>query len=130
MKSRALKDAIAMTRQWPKAKFTTRGDRTVLTLGDLPATDTERWVMSRKADVVQAVHGGLITVEDACWRYALTVDEFHSWEMAVERLGTAGLSAKRAQDDRRAERDAGFCRVARTGDGSNFRPRRNKHVHA
>jgi len=41
--------------------------------------------MSRKADVVEAVHGGLITMEDACWRYALTIEEFHSWEIAVER---------------------------------------------
>jgi len=78
-----------MTRPWPKAKFITRRDRTVFTLGDLPATDTERWVMSRKADVVEAVHGGLITMEDACWRYALTMDEFHSWEIAVERLNGA-----------------------------------------
>jgi uncharacterized protein DUF1153 len=109
-KSRAFKDATTMTRQWPKAKFITRSDRTVLTLGDLPATDTERWVMSRKVDVVQAVHGGLITMEDACWRYALTIDEFHSWEIAVERLGAAGLNTKRAQDDRRAERNAGVFR--------------------
>jgi hypothetical protein len=79
-----------MTRHWPKAKFITRSDRTVFTLGDLPATDTERWVMSRKADVVDAVHGGLITMEDACWRYALTIEEFHSWEIAVKRLDRAG----------------------------------------
>jgi hypothetical protein len=73
-----------------EVKFITRGDRTVLTLGNLPATDTERWVMSRKVDVVEAVHGGLITMEDACWRYALTIDEFRSWEVAVERLDGAG----------------------------------------
>jgi len=79
-----------MTRQWPKAKFITRSDRTVFTLGDLPPIDTERWVISRKADVVQAVHGGLITMEDACWRYALTIEEFRSWEIAVERLDGAG----------------------------------------
>jgi hypothetical protein len=72
-----------------EVKFITRGDRTVLTLGNLPATDTERWVMSRKVDVVEAVHGGLITMEDACWRYALTIDEFRSWEVAVERLDGA-----------------------------------------
>ena len=45
--------------------------------------------MSRKADVVDAVHGGLITMEDACWRYALTIEEFHSWETAVGRLDGA-----------------------------------------
>lgn len=83
-----------MTRHWPKPKFITRRDRTVFTLGDLPATDTERWVMSRKADVVDAVHGGLITMEDACWRYALTIEEFHSWEIAVERLDRPGHRPK------------------------------------
>ena len=46
--------------------------------------------MSRKADVVDAVHSGLITIEDACWRYTLTLDEFRSWEIAVERLGGGG----------------------------------------
>jgi len=77
-----------MTGQWPKAKFITRSDRTVFTLGDLPAADTDRWVMSRKAKIVDAVQGGLITMEDACWRYALTIEEFHSWEIAVERWGS------------------------------------------
>jgi len=64
-----------------------------LTLLDLPAPDTKRWVPRRKAEVVAAVRGGLITLEDACARYALTVEEFVSWEYAISRFGLEGLRA-------------------------------------
>ena len=67
----------------PKVRFIRRSDGSVFTLGDLPSANTKRWVMRRKADVVEAVGSGLITVEDACWRYALTMEEFHSWQNAM-----------------------------------------------
>jgi hypothetical protein len=92
--------------QWPQAKFIMRSDRTVFTVGDLPATDMKRWTMRRKAEVVEAVHGGLITTKDVCSRYALTTDEFLSWQIAIERFGTCGLNARRAQSNRRADRKA------------------------
>jgi hypothetical protein len=101
---------------WPRAKFIVRSDGTVFSLADLPATGTRRWIMRRKADVVEAVNGGLITVEDACWRYVLTMDEFLSWQIAVERFGIAGLNAQRAQHDRRADRKA----LALQGDPRTF----------
>ena len=91
--------------QWPKARHVVRGDRTVFTLGDLPAPDTRRWTMRRKAEVVEAVRGGLITVEDARRRWALTMEEFLSWQLVIERFGPAGLNARRAQNDRRADRE-------------------------
>ena len=46
---------------------------------------TIRWVISRKTIVVEAVRGGLISVEDACWRYSLTLEEFSEWKAVVER---------------------------------------------
>ena len=42
-----------------------------LTLADLPLPGTKRWVIRRKAEVVAAVRGGLLSLEEACSRYAL-----------------------------------------------------------
>ena len=33
---------------------------------DLPSPDTTRWVVRRKAEVVAAVNGGLLTTDEAC----------------------------------------------------------------
>jgi hypothetical protein len=64
-----------------------------LTLEDLPAPLTERWVARRKAEVVAAVRGGLLSVEDACLRYSLSLDEFLSWQSSIDQHGLAGLRA-------------------------------------
>src|SRR3546814_2422930 len=45
-----------------------------LTLDSLPPRDTTRWVVRRKAEVVAAVSGGLLSVDEACERYGLTLD--------------------------------------------------------
>jgi hypothetical protein len=50
--------------------------------------------------LVAAVRGGLLTVEEACDRYALTVDEFLSWQRLMDRHGLPGLRATRVQDYR------------------------------
>jgi len=62
-----------------------------LTLADLPLPDTKRWVIQRKAEVVAAVRGGLLSLEEACSRYALDCDEFMSWQRCIDRFGVAGL---------------------------------------
>jgi len=56
----------------------------VLTKADLPPANTKRWVIRRKAEVVVAVRGGLLTLDDACRRYGLTQEEFAAWQRAVE----------------------------------------------
>lgn len=56
----------------------------VLTREDLPPPNTKRWVIRRKAEVVIAVRGGLLTLDDACRRYHLTAEEFAAWQRAVE----------------------------------------------
>ena len=43
-----------------------------LTLDSLPPPTTTRWVVRRKAEVVAAVNGGLLTVDEVCARYGLT----------------------------------------------------------
>jgi transposase-like protein len=68
-----------------------------LTLEDLPPPDLKRWVPRRKAEVVAAVSGGLISLAEACHRYGLSLEEFAGWQRAVERGGLAGLRATRAQ---------------------------------
>ena len=71
-----------------------------LTLSDLPPANTERWVIRRKAEVVAAVRGGLLSLEEACERYKLTVDEFLSWQRSIDRHGLPGLRATRVQEYR------------------------------
>ena len=71
-----------------------------LTLADLPTRNTTRWVTRRKAEVVAAVRGGLLTVEEACARYALTLDEFLTWQRSIDRHGLAGLRTTRIQEYR------------------------------
>ena len=68
-----------------------------LTLDSLPPPATTRWVVRRKAEVVAAVSGGLLSVDDVCERYDLSVEEFASWQRAVDRSGMPGLRVTRIQ---------------------------------
>jgi Protein of unknown function (DUF1153) len=56
-------------------KRVTGPDGSPLTIADLPAPGAMRWVIRRKAEVVAAVRGGLLSLEEACSRYELSVDE-------------------------------------------------------
>lgn len=66
-------------------------------LVELPSPDTKRWVVRRKAVVVQAVRNGLISLQEACRRYNLSVEEFLAWQRAIERYGVPGLRVTRLQ---------------------------------
>ncbi|WP_333833392.1 CtrA inhibitor SciP [Rubrimonas sp.] len=68
-----------------------------MTLSDLPPCDTKRWVASRKAAVVAAVQQKLISSEDACARYGLTLEELESWRAALHEHGVGALRATRIQ---------------------------------
>lgn len=68
-----------------------------LTLADLPPPATRRWVVRRKAEVVAAVNGGLLSIDDVLERYGLTLEEFASWQRAVDRSGMQGLRVTRIQ---------------------------------
>jgi hypothetical protein len=72
-----------------------------LSISDLPPASTERWVMRRKATVVAAVRGGLLSLEEACERYTLSVEEFMSWQAAIEKHGLAGLRTTKVQKYRK-----------------------------
>jgi hypothetical protein len=76
----------------------------IITLADLPSPGTTRWVIRRKAEVVLAVHGGLLSLDDACRRYQLTAEEFSAWQHAIERHGLLGLRSTHLKDYRHGEK--------------------------
>jgi len=84
----------------PRVKYVIGPDGSPLTIADLPPEGTQRWVIRRKAEVVAAVRGGLLSLEEACKRYTLTVEEFLSWQQSIDKHGLAGLRATRVQQYR------------------------------
>jgi len=68
-----------------------------LTMELLPPPDTARWVLRRKAEVVAAVNGGLLSTDEACDRYGLSIEELTTWQRAIERSGMLGLRVSRIQ---------------------------------
>jgi Protein of unknown function (DUF1153) len=81
----------------PRVKYVIGPDGSPLTIADLPPSNTRRWVIRRKAEVVAAVRGGLLSLEEACSRYTLTVEEFLNWQHSIESHGLAGLRTTRIQ---------------------------------
>ena len=69
----------------------------ILSLETLPARNTKRWSSRRKAEVIVAVEGALLSFEDACERYDLTLEEFATWQRAVRRSGLRGLRVSKLQ---------------------------------
>jgi hypothetical protein len=84
----------------PRVKYVIGPDGSPLTIADLPPKETKRWVIRRKAEVVAAVRGGLLSLEEACARYTLTVEEFIAWQQSIDKHGLAGLRTTRIQQYR------------------------------
>jgi hypothetical protein len=77
--------------------------KSLLTTESVPPVTTTRWVARRKAQVVGAVQAGLLTIDEACRFYRLTLEEFLSWQRALNLFGVAGLKATNQR--RAAHRD-------------------------
>jgi len=75
-----------------------------LTVDSLPPSNTTRWVIRRKAEVVAAVRNGLIGLDEACERYRLSAEEFFKWEQLIGAHGLRGLRTTRTQDYRGSKR--------------------------
>ena len=60
-------------------------------------TPSDRWTVRRKAEVIAAVRGGWVAIEEACRLYQLSVDEFVAWERDLNRHGVPGLRVTRYQ---------------------------------
>lgn len=77
----------------------------ILTREMLP-TANARWTVRRKAEVVAAVHGGLISLDEACAKYRITKEEYDLWDRAIERAGLSALRVTQIQKYRKiVERD-------------------------
>lgn len=74
----------------------------LINIDDLPSASMKRWSPSRKANVVYAVRGGLITVDGVCEKYGLSLEEYYSWERTVVSVGTKGLTLRLRQEARHA----------------------------
>ena len=85
----------------PRVRYVIGPDGSPLTINDRPAPDTKRWVIRRKAEVVAAVRGGLLSLEEACARYGLSVEEFLAWQRSLDRGGLAALRTTRLGESRR-----------------------------
>ncbi len=86
-----------MTQQNAHTMSVTGPDGRPLTLEDLPPPTISRWVTRRKAEVVAAVSGGLLSQKDALERYGLSEEEFAGWARLYSQHGTKGLRATRLQ---------------------------------
>ncbi len=75
-----------------------------LTVNTLPPADTVRWVPRRKARVVCAIRGGLISRQEACDRYSISDAELFSWEKLLDDHGLRALRVTRTQRYRQASR--------------------------
>jgi Protein of unknown function (DUF1153) len=64
---------------------------------DLPPADIKRWVAQRKAVIVNAMRSGVVSLEEVCRRYGLSVKEFLAWQRAIETNGVPGLHITRLQ---------------------------------
>jgi hypothetical protein len=81
-----------------------------ITISDLPCSTATRWVVHRKAEVIAAVRGGLLSLDEACARYALTEEEFLAWQRLVGQYGLLGLRSTRIQQNRKDTRVRGYKR--------------------
>jgi hypothetical protein len=88
----------------PRVKYVIGPDGSRLTVADLPPQGIKRWVPHRKAEVVAAVRGGLLSLEEACSRYSLSVAEFGSWQESIDRYGFGALRTTRIQRYRSGHR--------------------------
>jgi hypothetical protein len=83
-----------------KKRFVVGPDGEPLTVASLPPANTLRWVPRRKAVVVSAVRGGLITLDEAMHRYNLTAEEFLTWEHSLQVGGLTALRVKSVRNRR------------------------------
>ena len=76
-----------------------------ITLADLPPANTTRWVTRRKAQVVAAVRKGILSLDEACARYTLSVEEFLNWQELIDRHGMRALRATRVKEYRKKSKN-------------------------
>ena len=63
----------------------------------------QRWTPLRKARVIVAVRGGLISADEVRRRYELTMEELEIWQREFESSGTKGLRVTRIKRRKRPD---------------------------
>jgi hypothetical protein len=86
--------SLAKQVQYPLGRGVVGPTGDILTFANLPPSKPGRWVARRKAEVLSALMGGLVTVESLCRKYNLTEEELLSWMRAYSRRGLPGLKVK------------------------------------
>jgi hypothetical protein len=69
----------------------------------LPPPGAKRWWPHRKAAVVAAVRGGVLSLNEAQERYALSIEEYLTWQHGIDLFGLAGLRVDGPQQRRRGK---------------------------
>jgi len=69
----------------------------------LPPPGAMRWWPHRKAAVVAAVRGGVLSLNEAQERYALSIEEYLTWQHGIDLFGLAGLRVDGPQQRRRGK---------------------------
>ena len=72
--------------------------RSASRLDALPPANARCWGIRRKTDVVVAVRSGAISLEDACERYNLSMEEFLTWQRLIDSHRKAGIRVTRLQN--------------------------------
>ena len=95
---RLIREAAHMDKEKRRISYVVGPDGLVLTRASLPRSRNTRWVARRKAEVVLAVSGGILSITEACASYAISTDEFMEWERSYMQRGLPGLRAKARPD--------------------------------
>ena len=74
---------------------------------ELPPAAVGRWTLRRKAEIVRAVRGGWVPIDEVCHFYSISADEFVAWERDLDRYGIPGLRTTRYQIYRDTEKRKG-----------------------
>ena len=57
----------------------------------LPPDNTTRWVKSRKMAVIKAIDAGVLSDDEACAKYSLSLEELASWRRLAQTHGPDAL---------------------------------------
>ena len=72
---------------------------------EFPSPDTRGWAIRRKAIGTYAVEKKIISLEDACQRYGISLEEFESWRRLIEQHVIGGLQVTRLAQYRNEPND-------------------------
>jgi hypothetical protein len=73
----------------------------------LPPPWSKRWSPDAKAAVVAAVRGRILTLDEVCEQYEVSIEEYLTWQHGIDLFGLAGLRPAKAQ-----RRSAKTCSTA------------------